>query len=297
MDLGLSFTDFWEGHDPNNNILANMIKDVFDADIYIVPPEDADICFVTIYGQSFKDILTKYPYKSILWLGENTRPNTIHSGFSISFDFNSYNGKNLRLPLWMSEIDWYSTGLGVTTVSDAQQLLCESHKHRPHTIREKDCITIFNNPEGTRVEILHQLQSIMNVTGYGRPFNNWFPTYENYRDKLNKMGEFTFNLCQENSMYPGYYTEKCIHAKLSGCIPIYMADSNVKYDFRQAAFINIADFKNIEESVKYIQHIIESRETLENYMNEPLLRKMPSLDNAKAFISKAINVILAYNKY
>ena len=74
---------------------ANMIKDVFDADIYIVPPEDADICFVTIYGQSFKDILTKYPYKSILWL-ENTRPNTIHSGFSIS-DFNSYNGKNLSL--------------------------------------------------------------------------------------------------------------------------------------------------------------------------------------------------------
>ena len=89
------------------------------------------------------------------------RPNTLHDGFSISFDYHSYGGKNLRLPLWMSEIDWYSTGLGVISKDKVKEVLCETHINKPFDIKDRSfCITIFNNPEGMRLELLRLLNGL-----------------------------------------------------------------------------------------------------------------------------------------
>ena len=119
MTLHISFTDFWSGHDPHNNLITNVLRDIYHTDILCVPdPREADICFVTIYGKSHQLVLDKYASKCILWLGENVRPNRYPCAFSISSDFPSYGGKNFRLPLWMAEIDWYYTDLGIIKPHD-----------------------------------------------------------------------------------------------------------------------------------------------------------------------------------
>ena len=293
--LYLSFTDFWEGHDPSNNILTNIIKDVFSCDVEIVEESDADICFVTIYGNKFQSVLSKYSYKSILWLGENQRPNKFQARFSISFDFHSYSGKNIRMPLWLSEIDWYSTGLGVLSLNDVYPKLVKpvidiDHSH----MMDRDfCIAIFNNLEGTRLELFSQLQNISTVTGFGRPFGNWFPTYETYGAKLEKMSGYIFNMCPENSLYPGYYTEKCFHAKAAGCIPLYFADQWCKEDFNINSFINIASFRCIEESVSYIKQVYSDEDLMYRYLSQPLFNTMPSIDKYKQFIYYAVSKILS----
>ena len=109
--LKISFTDFWDGFDNNNNLIINILKDIFNPQIVITSPRNADVCFVTICGKNHKKILKKYREKCILFLGENIRPNNYNVPFSLSSDFNTYDGKNARLPLWYLEIDWYKTNI------------------------------------------------------------------------------------------------------------------------------------------------------------------------------------------
>ena len=292
--LYVSFTDFWEGHDPLNNLLTNAIKDYLDSEVVIVDPKDADICFVTIYGRSHMSILSEFTNKSILWLGENKRPNTYPCRFSISFDFPSYSGKNLRFPLWLSEIDWYDTGLGVISKDECVQRLVHPGTFSEEDISDREfCITIFNNPEGTRIEALRILNTVSPVTGFGRPFGNWFPTYETYRDKLDKMSNYLFNLCPENSLHPGYYTEKCIHAKIAGCIPVYMADPYVREDFNTDSFINLYCYHDLSNLHNRITSIFQNKRLAVDILNAPLLHSSPNLDKLGFFLKYAISSIIS----
>ena len=60
MSIAISFTDFWDGHDPHNNLLTNCLKEIF-GHVEIAPSEaEADICFVTIFGPNHPQILSKY---------------------------------------------------------------------------------------------------------------------------------------------------------------------------------------------------------------------------------------------
>ncbi len=303
--LKISFTDFWDGFDNNNNLIINILKDIFNPQIVITSPRNADVCFVTICGKNHKKILKKYREKCILFLGENIRPNNYNVPFSLSSDFNTYDGKNARLPLWYLEIDWYKTNLGVIKIDEIEKKLISYGKFKSDDFsKRKDCITIFNNPEGTRMFMLNKLNKIMSVESYGKLFNNplgpkmnhnlfnkIFPIYCDYQSKISKINNFKFNFCPENSLYPGYYTEKCFHAKVSGSIPIYFADSHVNKDFRKESFINIYDYIDFNDLTNYLIEIKNDYDFLSKLANEPLLKSMPSLDLIKNFLYKSINYI------
>ena len=97
------------------------------------------------------------------------------------------------------EIDWYDSNLGTIKVNDIEEKLMSYGRFTSDDLaKRKDCITIFNNKEGTRMDMYHRLKKIMNVDAYGKPFNNWFPTYADYKEKLKKMGNYKFNFCPEN---------------------------------------------------------------------------------------------------
>ena len=141
------------------------------------------------------------------------------------------------------EIDWYDTGLGVVAKSEVNARLVEASNLTLGDLEDRDfCITIFNNPEGERILLYQLLNSYKPIKGYGRPFGNWFATNESYREKITKLTNFRFNLCLENSYHPGYYTEKCFHAKLAQVCPIYKADPYVSTDFNPKSFVNLYNF-------------------------------------------------------
>ncbi|WP_281650799.1 glycosyltransferase family 10 [Helicobacter bilis] len=50
----------------------------------------------------------------------------------------------------------------------------------------------------------------------------------NVDDKIEWLKSYKFNLCFENSSYPGYLTEKLFDAFLAGCVPIYWGDTSLK---------------------------------------------------------------------
>ena len=295
LTFSISFVDFWQGHDPHNNIITNVLREYVSSDVLVVDdPACADIVFVTIYGNDHINFINKHRKKCILWLGENKRPNIYNCPFSISFDYHTYSNTNFRLPLWFSEIDWFNTGLGVISIDDVNDRLVLPDSITPSDLQGNEfCITVFNNPEGERVHLFKLLNNYKPVIGYGRPFNNWFPTYEDYKSKLSIMSGFLFNLCPENSYQPGYYTEKCIHAKIARTCPIYKADSHVISDFRPASFVNLYTFKNADDMLEYVKYLDANWDRLVEIMNQPLLHSLPSLDEFGSFIKYAVYKLLS----
>ena len=62
--------------------------------------------------------------------------------------------------------------------------------------------------------------------------------------KLDIISDYKFNICFENTIHPGYYTEKLLHAKIAGCIPIYYSDEKMNIDFNEKCALNLYDFEN-----------------------------------------------------
>ena len=292
--ISVAFFDFSQGFDPENNLFYHILDSIY-GDVRVVDSCDsADLIFVTIYGNNHPDVLATYGSKCILWLGENQRPNNRGARYSISTDFYDYGGLNFRLPLWYCEIDWHGTGLGVVSPDEAYDLLVSPAKITSYEAKSKKfCIAIFNNLEHTRLAMLDALQCIEEVTCYGKPFGNWFPTYSSYRDKLDKMSEYAFSLCPENSYYPGYYTEKAVHAKLAQSVPLYMADPGLSRDFIPDSIINIYDYDSFELFARNVQSLYDDKEKLAEALSTPLLRTMPSITGLCKWIFQASETIMA----
>ena len=64
--------------------------------------------------------------------------------------------------------------------------------------------------------------------------------------------QYKFVIAMENYQKPGYVTEKILNAFYSGAIPIYWGAPDIDEYFNPKAFINVSDFKNINECVDYV---------------------------------------------
>jgi hypothetical protein len=112
------------------------------------------------------------------------------------------------------------------------------------------------------------------------------------QDIFNKISDYRFNICFENKLYPGYYTEKPIHAKVAGCIPLYYADKDINKDFNSNCFINLSDFNSVEEYTEYILKV-ENTPSLFNEIKNQSLFNTPNfplefLDDIKNKITKTL---------
>jgi 2-O-methyltransferase len=75
---------------------------------------------------------------------------------------------------------------------------------------------------------------------------------------------YYFNLCSENTIAPGYVTEKIWESVANGCLPIYHAGKghSVYADFQEGSFIDTADYRDPSQLWDYIRKI-----TPEEYYN------------------------------
>jgi hypothetical protein len=282
--MNISFADFWPGFIPDQNLFVDLFRSI-NAQIKVVPPSDSTellvySCFGNLHQQFDRSRVVK-----VFYTGENMRPDFSDCEFSLTFDFDDYNGKNIRLPLWMFHIDWFNR----VSYSCPQFMIppSELRKNRFSVLpKTKFCSIVFSNPKPNRVEILKKLSKYKKVDIFGSPFLN-LAVGEKY--KYGIISQYKFNICFENTLSPGYYTEKLIHAKLAGCVPLYWSDSNCSLDFNPKAFLNLSDFPSIDEFVEKIIELdcdpIAYRQICNEYLFEG---REPSLENVKAEIKRLI---------
>jgi len=262
--MKICFLDFWGDFNPNNNFIINSIRLCMENVEIVENPDNSDIIFCSLFGQEHK-IYTNTK-KIIFFSGENVRPTYVTYHKSISFDFEE-NDKNIRIPLWYFYVDWFKVG----TYGNPSYLIPVEYLYGENEfskkIKNKFCCTVFSNPHPDRFLIMNLINTYKKVDGFGKAHTNRLPDGEKF--KMDIISDYKFNICFENTIHPGYFTEKLLHAKISGSIPIYNGHESIKSDFNPDCFINVINSSG-DDVMKLIKQIDCDDNLYRKYLEQPL---------------------------
>lgn len=269
--MNICFLDFWQHpvpFNPHNNFLYHLLRESFDG-IKISEAEDADLIIFSCFGLEH----TRFNHcKKVFYTGENVRPNTKRCNYSFSFDCDD--STNIRIPLWMMYIDWFN----LKTYGNPEYLIPEHYLYNENEFsikfKDKFCSIVFSALYDKRIRTINTLSDYRPVDVYGKYGS---PLSYGEREKLKKISEYKFSICFENSIYPGYFTEKLLHAKISGTIPLYSSDLSFNMDFNPKCCINLEEY-NFEEFIQKIIEIDNNQKLYDEIKNEPLFLNKVSLE-------------------
>lgn len=290
MKIKIATVNFWNTAFENDflNFLINATTN--NQHSLVTSLEEADIIISSVFG----DIKTP-PEKTILYTGENIRPDFSKCRYSLSFDIDDWDGRNFYLPFWMSRIAWpgfdYIQMRKMHTHGNELPIhISELINPRPIPVIDKDkfCAFFAGNPEMNRINLFRKICSYKSIDGYGLLFNKPFCD-----QKSIILRDYKFTLCAENDYFPGYVTEKLFDAYSASTIPIYYGGIPEGSSINKKAFI---DFNF--DSNKLLQQIIalDTNNTLfERMYSEPLLLNEPKIEPAIYFIRNCIKTITGFN--
>jgi hypothetical protein len=224
-----------------------------------------------------------------MYIGENMRPSYAGYDYSLSFDYDTYGGRNFRLPLWYARLAWpgftqkqrrvgannhgYEQLIPINSLTNGRRL--------DMSIKSKFCAMIAGNPESLRINMFNSISQYKTIEGYGNMFGNSLR-----KSKFAVLPEYKFCLCPENSVYDGYVTEKLVDAYAGLTVPIYSGDMDA--DFNAHAFLNYQRLRNMNEFVKLIADVDSNQDLYKTMYEQPLLKKEPSLNEALAFVHNVV---------
>ena len=128
------------------------------------------------------------------------------------------------------------------------------------------CFVVSNDSCKRRNAFFKKLSQYKKVDSGGRFLNNIGGPVTN---KIDFIKQYKFVICFENYQAPGYVTEKTIEPMQVNSIPIYWEDPFIDRDFNPNSFINISNFKNDEEAIKYIIKVDQDEALYRSYITEP----------------------------
>ncbi|MGR6466207.1 glycosyltransferase family 10 domain-containing protein [Rhizobium sp. PAMB 3182] len=297
MRLRLAFKDLYPSY--QNSLIPSMIAAVCSGNIEVTNEDYADLVIVgpfktrrKFYQKFFKasrNLRAKYLFHT----GENVRFNEVEADFSISFDLDASSETHLRWPLWMDCITWHEHGIDYRPANvrfgrpiEVGQLMAplgQSALQRP--FKAAIFTRHLKEPRGT---LINALSKIMTVDCYGRAFNKSIKSHDTSGlYKYDILKNYLFNLCPENSLYPGYYTEKIVESYAAGCIPITWADTNLHTDFKEGSFINCLPLaaNGYESGIR--DAVVEAN--LERIVQTPLLSDRPTLLPLRQFLERVVS--------
>jgi hypothetical protein len=293
--LKVAFVNFWPGFSPETGLLKLLLDAALGAYGVAERVEDADIILTSTFGSAPQS--ARFPERAIAVIWENHRPGCTAYAYSFSSDFDNHGGRNCRLPFWFTQLRWPNL---VTPPRDASpgdpgsDGLVEIDtlmKPRPNATAARDrelfCCFVASHGERHRLFAVEYLKAVGAVDVYGKVSGK--PLLES---KYSVLPKYRFNLCFENSLFPGYYTEKALQAWVAGCLPIYYADHWFREDFNPRAVVNRVDFRTLAEFAAYVGAIDKTPMHFDTIINEPFLIRRPSLDQAVDFLARTARHIV-----
>lgn len=274
----IAFVDFWHGFIPQEDeIFGNFFGKHFNVEYTLDNP---DLVFFSMFG---KDHL-KYNQTKILYSGENYFFHKYHAtghkqsnvwkfaDYVIShFDYGT--DKDYVMPNWVRkygfdklnkelkkpQVKFNNTKKFATYIqSDCSQKFREKFFQKLNEYKKIDCPAKCN-------------QNMPHIGKRGRTHKN----------KIEFCKDYKFVIAFENSSSAMYNTEKIIDPYLSGSIPLYRGDSEVRNVINTNAMINYHDFNDMD---RMIDRIIEV-DNNENLYNE--IKAQPILaDNDTPILSE-----------
>lgn len=222
---------------------------------------------------------------------ESLRHDHIPADFAISFDLGVTRANHLRLPYWYELVDWSNEGIISNRNPRYGELLSLTRLSQPlgsqFLSRPQEAVLISSHLLEPRKMLFEAVGRTIPITGMGPYFDSSIRNHhQSSFMKKEVLRNFAFNLCPENQLYPGYYTEKIPEAFLAGCLPLTWIDSNVHCDFNPKALINLAPMT--ADNFVPLGEIVHDRSALQELGEQPLLTDRPSLEPVKSFIQEII---------
>jgi len=290
--LRVGFTCMWDSFKAEYNMFTLLLgeagkafgRDVVGVSIDSMPDgcEDVDVLIFGPFGDRWSRVSSKIP--KIHYTGENSP--CIHREdvkLNLGFRHADMNDSSyLRLPLWMLEINWFR--------ADAERIVnpkpipidrcCKVYMDE---VRDKFCAFVVTNPrQPARNSAFQWLSQYKNVDSAGRLFNNVgadiFAGLGGAGGELRKLEflkKYKFCLAYENESAPGYTTEKWLHAKAAGCVPIYWGDPKFEREFDIDSCIDARNVVTPKELIDLVS-AVDLDDTLYNKM-----RSKPALDDVR----------------
>jgi hypothetical protein len=281
----LCVVNFWDGAF-DGDFFDFFFRSCFSDLTYTSNQHDADLVVTSVFGHTQTD-----PRKTLAYIGENIRPNYIGYNHSLSFDWDTYGGRNFRLPLWYARLAWdgfeqkprrdnhhnhgYEQLISISSLTRGRKLDIKA--------KDKFCALIANNAEGLRVNLYNSISQYKQIDGYGNMFGNPLR-----KSKFAILPEYKFCLCPENSIYDGYVTEKLVDAYAGLTVPIYSGTTSVDRDFNPNAFLNYQEHIKMDYLIHNITKYDTEDSVYEWAYSCPLLYKKPKLDDAIAFVRSIV---------
>ena len=308
----------------NESIIFYLLKKISKKKIEFVSPEKCDLLFIGPYDletirrrlaktlakkiskfinidKYFKNLdlymlaRTSKPLR-VFYPTENVPYNAYDADYYISPALGVNDEKHFRFPIWKEDIDWSNDGFARDLSFGNARRFGSWHNienlTRPqgnNFLNKKRDVCIFaGHLAEPRKNFYLSFLKEFNVGGFGPYFDKKVKSHNlSNIFKADIMKNYAFNLCPENSMYPGYYTEKTPDSFIGKCLPITWADSNIKFDFNENALVNLNDY--MDTNLKDLFSLLREESFLKKYTKEPLLLKKPNLHSEIKFIETILS--------
>jgi len=289
--LRVGFTCMWDSFQPDYNMFTLMLAEAgkaFDRNVVGVSidsmpegAEDVDVLIFGPFGDRWQKVNKKIP--KVHYTGENTGP-IIREDIKLNLGFNHADMNDtsyLRLPLWMLEINWFRAD--ANRIVNPKPLPIDSCCKVEFNKRDKFCAFVVTNPrQAVRNSAFHWLSQYKKVDSAGRLFNNVgadiFAGLGGGGGELRKLEflkDYKFCLTYENESAPGYTTEKWLHAKAAGAVPIYWGDPKFEREFDIAGCIDAREVVTPQQLIELVARV-DCDEALYRSM-----RSKPALDDVR----------------
>jgi GR25 family glycosyltransferase involved in LPS biosynthesis len=281
--LRVGFCDMWEAFNPAYNFFTLMLEAAAGEKVHIegVPADSScDLVVFGPFGDAWKSLPATIP--KVHFTGENTEPVRgedvkLNLGFH---HFDMTRDDYLRFPLWLLEIDWF--GASAERIQNPKPIpleACTRVTPADRTRKTKFCAFVVSNPSNpVRNAAFHWLNEYKPVDSGGRLFNTIGPALfagagggGGEVKKFEFFKDYKFAITYENNSSRGYTTEKYLHAKAAGCIPIYWGDPAVERDFDLRGAIDARKIQTPEELIEAVRAVDEDDAEWERRFNVPAL--------------------------
>lgn len=256
--IKLYFSDFWNGFNPSDNFFIQQLQLNYNVILDSVNPD------YLIYSWNGNK---HYRYKNaikIYFTGENDVPDFNECDYAIGFQPIRFNDRYLRMPLYVLYDCFPKLSNPKQEISDAELL------------NRDFCSFVVSNAKGAdpmREYFFMELSKYKRIDSGGKYLNNIGGPV---KDKYEFIRKYKFNLAFENSLAPGYTTEKLLEPLTENTVPVYWGNPEVDKDFNKEAFVFVNDFETTD---KAIQEIIRLDNDDEAYLR--MVRAQPITNGHK----------------
>lgn len=216
---------------------------------------------ILVYGENPQMCRAEY---------RNPESKEIQETYDIVMGFNktSKEKKQYRFPLWLMYYPYYKIG------DEGDDIMKYLERTRNKNLNKEkrylaSCVASHDR-YGQRRAICNAVSKYGNILCPGTFIGNVPKIGGENEDKIEFISGGVFNICPENSAYPGYYTEKVIQALEGGTIPIYWGYGKPEEEILdERAYCYVNPYNNGEME----RIIAESMKKAQEHREAPLFKE------------------------